>query len=156
MNKEIKELIHRFEDTIEGEPWFGRPVYALLREVDERKAFVRPNIHSHSAIDLLYHMLAWSDFTLNRLEGNKEKDSNYTENIDWREIDPQIHGWEEGVSNLIATNQHILAILATKDDAFLDGKVDFRDYDFRYLLHGMLEHMIYHAGQVAYVHKLMK
>lgn len=33
MNKEIQSIIRNLENTLDGEPWFGRPVYAILREV---------------------------------------------------------------------------------------------------------------------------
>ena len=78
------------------------------------------------------------------------------EKIDWREIDPSIHGWEEGLSQFIATNQHIIALLKQKDDSFLKEIVDYRKYNFRFLLRGLIQHHIYHAGQIAYIVKLLR
>jgi uncharacterized damage-inducible protein DinB len=156
MNKEIQSIIRNFENTLDGTPWFGRPVYALMREVDESIASTKPNENSHSLTELLYHMLTWAEFTLNRLERNMVTDMAASEKLDWREIDPTIHGWEEGLSALIATHQHIIALLHTKDDEFLKEKADYRNYNFRFMLNGLIQHNIYHAGQIAYLKKLLE
>ncbi|MCY7309203.1 MAG: hypothetical protein LH619_00365 [Chitinophagaceae bacterium] len=42
-----------------------------------------------------------------------------------------------------------------KDDDFLVEPVDYRKYNFRFLLNAMIEHNIYHLGQVAYVNKML-
>src|SRR4030095_7287799 len=111
MNKELKSLIREYENALDGEPWFGRAVYKLLREVDPGKAFIKPNETEHSLVELLYHMLTWTEFTLKRIENDKINDMATFEKIDWREIDPSIHGWEEGLSEFIAVNQQIIALL---------------------------------------------
>jgi uncharacterized damage-inducible protein DinB len=153
MNKEVQSIIRDIENTLDGEPWYGRSVYALLREVDPEKAFIKPNDNSFSMVELLYHMLTWAQFTLKRVEKDKIEDLEAFEKLDWRTIDPQIHGWEEGLSEFIATHQQIIALLQTKDDSFLEEIVDYRKYNFRFLLQGFIEHSIYHVGQIAYLHK---
>ena len=155
MNKEIQSIIRNLENTLDGGPWFGRPVYAVLNEVDESIASIKPNDNSHSMIELLYHMLTWVEFTLKRIEKDKINDLAVFEKLDWREIDPQIHGWEEGLSAFIATHQHIIALLQTKDDEFLKEIVDYRKYNFRFLLNGLIQHNIYHIGQIAYLKKML-
>ena len=55
MNKEIQSIIRNMENTLDGQPWYGRPVYAVLREVDSSIAYKKPAPNSHSLIELLYH-----------------------------------------------------------------------------------------------------
>ena len=50
----------------------------------------------------------------------------------------------------------IIAGLKKKDDAFLKEIVDYRKYNFRFLINGMIEHNIYHLGQIAYLNKILK
>jgi hypothetical protein len=45
--------------------------------------------------------------------------------------------------------------LKKKEDAFLEEKVDYRNYNFRFLLNGLVQHDIYHLGQIAYVGKML-
>jgi uncharacterized damage-inducible protein DinB len=155
MNTEIQSIIRNLENTLDGTPWYGRPVYAILREVDATTASIKPNEQSHSMIELLYHMITWSQFTLKRIEKDVINDLAAFEKIDWREIDPQIHGWEEGLSEFIATHQQIIALLHEKDDSFLKEKVDYRNYNVRFMLNGLVQHNIYHLGQIAYLQKLL-
>jgi uncharacterized damage-inducible protein DinB len=155
MNKEIQSIIRNFENTLDGEPWYGRPVFAILREVESSIAYKKPTADSHSLIELLYHMLTWAEFTLKRIEKDDINDLDAFEKLDWREIDPKIHDWDEGLAALIATHQEIIALLGTKDDSFLNDIVDYRQYDFRYLLNGLIQHNIYHLGQIAYLKKLL-
>ena len=152
---EIQSIIRNLENTLDGDPWYGRPVYAILREVDSSIAYKKPTPGSHSLIDLLYHMLTWAEFTLKRIEKDDINDLAAFEKLDWRENDPKLHDWDEGLAAFIAAHQQIIALLNTKKDTFLDEIVDYRQYDFRYLLNGLIQHNIYHLGQVAYLKKLL-
>lgn len=156
MNKEIQSIIREFENTLDGNPWYGRPVYEILREIREDITSKQPSPGSHSLVELLYHMITWASFTLKRIEKDQINDMAAFEKLDWREIDPQIHGWEEGLSEYIAIHQEIIARLSEKNDDFLDEKVDYRNYNFRFLLHGLIQHNIYHLGQIAYLKKLIE
>jgi uncharacterized damage-inducible protein DinB len=127
---------------------------SFLKKLILRKRLLNPRDSEHSLVELLYHMLTWAEFTLNRIKKDTINDLAATEKLDWREIDPQIHGWEEALSAFIATHQEIVAILETKTDDFLEEKVDYRNYNFRFLLNGLIQHNIYHIGQVAYLKKL--
>ena len=106
-------------------------------------------------LELLYHMLTWADFTLKRIERDKEMDMTAFDKMDWRVIDPTKHSWEKGLKTLKSTHDKIMGLLKSKDDLFLDEKVDYREYDFRYLLKGLIQHDIYHLGQIAYIHKFL-
>jgi hypothetical protein len=75
--------------------------------------------------------------------------------MDWRQIDPEKHTWEKGLAELKTIHEKILQLLEEKDDEFLKEKVDYRNYQFRYLLNGLMQHNIYHAGQIAYITKYL-
>lgn len=154
MRQQIEWLHKKFQTILSGEPWYGRPVYILLQEVDSKKALRKPDSSSHSMIELLYHLITWADFTLKRMEEDRVHDLAYSEALDWRAIDPAVHTWKDGVASFKAINTRMMKILKTKDDAWLSTKVDYRKYDFRFLLEGILDHHIYHIGQIAYLHKM--
>lgn len=156
MNKEIQSIIRNLENTLAGEPWFGRPVYALMEEIDEGIVYKKPNDNSHSLIELLYHMITWAEFTARRLEGDKKPDVEFAEKMDWREIKPSVHTWKKGLAEFRSIHKKIIALLEKKEDEFLKEKVDYRQYNFRFLLNGLIQHNIYHAGQIAYLKKLLE
>ena len=156
MNKEIQSIIRNLENTLDGTPWFGRAVYEILGETDESKVMVKPGGTEHSLLELLYHMITWAHFTLNRLQQNKKTNVKYFENLDWRKIDPKKHSWKKAVAGLKKIHKDIVNLLQKKDDSFLKEKVDHREYNYRFLLNGLIQHNIYHLGQIAYLNKMLK
>lgn len=155
MKNEVKSIIKNLENVLAGNPWFGRPVYAILHEIHPVMVYTKPGGNSHSLIELLYHIITWAEFTVKRLEKDTESDMQAFEQMDWRLIDPHIHTWANALEQFKTTHDRILELLQDKQDAFLQEKVDYRDYDFRFLLNGLIQHDIYHLAQIAYVKKLL-
>jgi DinB superfamily len=156
MNTEIKVIIERIKMVSSGEPWFGKGMYTLLDEVNTKHAHTRPCNAEHTPADLLYHIITWADFTLQRIKKVPVGDLTAAEAMDWRIINPEIHTWKKGVASFKKIQKRIIAMLLKKEDTFLREKVNSRTYDFRFLINGMIEHNIYHLGQIAYINKLLK
>jgi len=154
MNAEIKSIIRNIQNTLQGEPWFGRPVYAILDEIDPSIIDKKPNDKSHSSIELLYHMITWAEFTLKRVEGDKETDLKASEELDWRKLDLKKNSWEKGIAEFKEIHSNLIKVLGNKDDEFLKQIVDYREYNYRFLLNGLIQHNIYHLGQIAYIGKM--
>ena len=155
MNKEIQSIIQNLQNVTDGEPWYGRSVLDILEETDPAHTLITPGNKGHSLLELLYHMLTWMEFTLKRLEDSEEMDIEMTENLDWRIIDPRVHTWEKGMASFRSTGRKIIELLGEKDDSFLTKKVTYRTYNFRFLLNGLIQHNIYHLGQIAYINKYL-
>ena len=51
--------------------------------------------------------------------------------------------------------KQLIALLHTKDDALLSQKLPNRDYNYRFLLNGLMQHNIYHLGQIAFLKNLL-
>ena len=153
MNKETQSIIRNLQNVLTGTPWYGRAINILVKEVDPSSVHKKPNENSHSLIELLYHMITWAEFTLKSLEMVEENEINAVEKMDWREIDPVVHSWEKGMAEFKVVHEKIIQLLKEKDDEFLKEKVNFRDFNYRFLLNGLIQHNIYHAGQVAYLKK---
>jgi uncharacterized damage-inducible protein DinB len=155
MNKELQSIVRNLQNVNSGQPWYGRPIFALLDEIDPALVYKRPN-KQHSIIELLYHMITWAEFTLRRIEGATEHDLKQAEELDWRVIDPKVHTWKKGLAEFKSLHEAICSQLEKKNDDFLKEIVDYRQYNFRFLLNGLIQHNIYHAGQIAYVKKLLE
>jgi len=161
MNKEVQSIIHNLQNTLNGEPWFGRAVYEILEEVDPSKVYIqpahgdRPDNSGHSLIELLYHMITWAGFTLGKLDNNADADLTQSEDLDWRDINKAVHTWPAGLEKFRKIHEKIISALESKEDAFLSGIVEGRKFNYRFMLNGLIQHNIYHLGQVAYVKKLL-
>ena len=156
MRKEIVPLIDQLIDAYEGEPWFGRPAKQLLGEVDDETAFIKLN-EQHSILELVWHMITWREFTINCLERSSEYDLKHFEDLDWRKLDHNNRSlWKDGLHKLESTQKRLIDELQQQDDAILEQQVRERNYDYRKLINGIIQHDIYHLGQIAYITKQIK
>jgi uncharacterized damage-inducible protein DinB len=156
MNKEIQYIAEQLKEAYEGDPWFGRNAKVLLSEINETNAFERPN-KQHSILELVWHMNTWREFVISRIKKEKEKDLPYFETMDWRELDHSNKNlWQQGLQRLQQTQDNLLEILQNQNDELLDQMVEERNYNYRKLLNGVIQHDIYHLGQIAYIKKLLQ
>jgi uncharacterized damage-inducible protein DinB len=157
MNKEIQHIISLLKATYEGDPWHGRSVKSLLSEADAEMGLKKPSKNSHTIAELVYHMVTWRDFAISRLRPEEGKDTAYFEKIDWRKLDlKNTATWQQGLALLEESQQRLVTLLEEYNDSILPEPVDERKYNFRTLLYGVVNHDIYHAGQIAYAWKLLK
>ena len=75
--------------------------------------------------------------------------------MDWRKLDPKAHSWKKGVAQLKKSHSQIISILKKKEDAFLSEMVKLRTFNYRFMLNGLIQHNIYHLGQIAYLKKML-
>lgn len=156
MNTEILKIAEQLKDAYEGDPWFGKNAKQLLAEAEAVNVFETPN-GQHSILELLWHIITWRDFTLRRLRPQPGKNTAYFEQYDWRKLDPTDKSlWHEGLKKLGAVHNELVEVLQQQQDSLLIERVPERDYNFRKLLYGIVQHDIYHLGQIAYITKLLK
>lgn len=156
MNTEILKIAEQLKDTYMGHPWFGKNAKTLLAEAEAIDVFEEPN-GQHSILALLWHMITWRDFTLSRLRPDAEKNSTSYKENDWRELDRTNKSlWHESLKKLDTLHNELVEVLQQQQDRILIERVPERDYNFRKLLHGIVQHDIYHLGQIAYLIKLLK
>lgn len=153
MKREILLIVEQIKDAYEGEPWFGRSIKEILTEIDPAIVFEKPN-NQHGILDLLWHMINWKEFVLSRLRNDVEKPMSYFEENDWRELDHSDKTlWQHGLQQFAKLHNEMIEIIQLQNDELLSERVSERNYDFRKLLHGILQHDIYHLGQIAYIKK---
>ncbi|MBI1343957.1 MAG: hypothetical protein GC171_13570 [Terrimonas sp.] len=150
---ETRHIANSFKDILEGEPWYGKPVYTILEEVEETSAEKTINPGDHTMMDLLRHMISWAGFTLSLLRQDKEKAAAY-ETLDWEKTGESQTRWADALRQFKDIHHAIIQDITTREnDDFLNDIAPLRTYSFRYLLQGLLQHNIYHAGQIAFIHK---
>jgi len=155
MNTEILNIAGLFKDAYNGEPWYGKSICTLLLEVEEPWVHEQPN-GQHSIVELIAHIINWRQFAISRLR-NDENKLHYFEENDWQKIDRNHKNvWSEKLHQLHHLQTEFMALLNQQNDALLDEPVPERSYTYRKLLQGVLQHDIYHLGQVAYIIKLLK
>jgi len=136
--------------TVEG-AWYGPALAELLAKISPEVAIQAPVAGAHSISALLQHLLLWNERARNTSE--EHPFPKWEPEKEWAE--PPIP-WNE----LVARWRKSRDLLEEKIRNFpvddLSKQVPGRDYDYAHLLHGIVEHTIYHAGQMAMVLGMLK
>jgi uncharacterized damage-inducible protein DinB len=154
MREEVRFISDQFVDIFQGQPWYGNNINQILQDVNHEVAHEKPLPHVHSIIEILTHMLAWRDFTLSKLRGDHALNLEANEPGDWKNLeqsDPVI--WARTVADFRENQARIIDELSKWQDSQLDDVVAKRDYTFRFLLRGIMQHDLYHLGQIAILKK---
>jgi uncharacterized damage-inducible protein DinB len=126
----------------------------LLSEISPEIGLKRPNGTLHSIADLVWHMVNWRKFTIDRIKPSGSSLETFEKN-DWKELDlTNKSTWVEGLNELQKSQHDLIELLDTLDDSILKSPVPDREYNMKILLYGVVQHDIYHAGQIAYIKKL--
>lgn len=155
MKSELALLTDQFRQVYEKDPWYGTSVKAILDSLSPAVVFDPPAPNVHSIAELVAHVMSWRRFLQNRLTSDSVYIPAQEETFDWRKIaNNQANAWEELREQLDLNQQQLLELLEQKDDSLLDQSVAAKPYTFRYLIHGVLHHDIYHLGQISLINRM--
>jgi uncharacterized damage-inducible protein DinB len=123
----------------------------LLSDVDACTAAAKPWPDVHSIWELVLHVAVWDDAGLRRLEGKKwqpEGEDNFPPVTEVTEA-----AWRKAVAQVKRTHDVLVKTVGALPDARLRDRVPGKRYDFYHMLHGIAQHELYHAGQIAILKK---
>ena len=144
--REIARLIDQLERAYAGDAWHGMPVRELLGGIDAGLAAAHPITGGHSIWELVTHITYWLDAAARRLRG-EAVDPRHEE--DWPAAPaPTADAWKGALVALETSHQRLLAAVRRLEERDLDGPVPGHAYTRYVLLHGVLQHTLYHAGQI--------
>ena len=144
---EISRIAQQLKLAYEGEAWHGPAVLEILSGVDARAAAARPIPNAHSIWELTLHISGWEDVIRRRLGGEActlGDADNFPDVKDKSEA-----AWNKTVEALKLTNQQLLKAMNGLPDSRLTDRVPGKNYDVYTMLHGAVQHALYHAGQIA-------
>jgi len=144
----IADQLHR---AFYGDAWHGPALLELLDGVDAETASAKPLPDVHSIWELLLHVAAWDGAGIRRLAGKKTQlkgDKNFPPIPA-----PTEEAWRKTVAEAKRTHDELIKTVAALSDARLRDRVPGKRYDFYHMLHGIAQHELYHAGQIAILKK---
>jgi uncharacterized damage-inducible protein DinB len=157
-SREIAELVER---VMSGDPWHGPSVKKVLDGIDASQAARRPPGGVHSIWELVLHMTGWAREVTARIGGRAAQEP---EAGDWPAVtDPTPERWRQALEDLFAVHRELAAAIRSIDPAGLEKPVlDYRNDALgtglsHYLtLHGLIQHTVYHSGQIAQLKSAMR
>lgn len=143
-----------YNNAFEGAAWHGSSIMKILDRVTSEHIKQDPQ-RSQRIAKVVHHMLTWRAFSIHVLKGGNVYDVSEEDN--WKDFDALTdEQWQSLKSKLLATQNELNALLDKMEDKQLDEKVISKQYDLYILLHGMIQHDLYHLGEItAITQKLM-
>ena len=109
---------------------------------------------THTIAELVFHMTTWRIFVVRKLQGDvtfdiKTKEKNWKTFSIMDELE-----WETLQMELSLSQEELVSELEKRtEDDFLDQIVPGRNYSYYTMLHGLINHDLYHGGQIALIKK---
>ena len=151
---ETARLADQIRRAFEGEAWHGDSILALLDGVGAATAAAHPIKNTHSIWELLLHIAAWDGAVIRRIAGSAVEltdEENFPAVKDTGEA-----AWQRTLASVKNTHNDLVKAVAAFPDSRLQDPVPGKseDYhDFYYLFSGIVQHELYHAGQIAVLKK---
>jgi uncharacterized damage-inducible protein DinB len=144
----IAELLGR---AFDGSAWHGPALLELLEDVDAVTAAAKPLAKVHSIWELVLHIAVWDSVALRRLSGEQCQPSGLA---NFPPVTtPTEAAWRKAVAHVKRTHDALVKTVAGLPDSRLGNRVPGKRYDFYHMLHGIAQHELYHAGQIAILKK---
>lgn len=119
----------------------------ILNHVDAVKAF-QSTSHIHRICELVQHITTWRIFAIKKLDGDQNYDVSQEEN--WKEATNQNESaWKIILAELDDSQEKLLEKLEAFSDQNLDEVVPGKAYSYYTLIHGVIQHDLYHLGEIA-------
>jgi uncharacterized damage-inducible protein DinB len=157
---EADRLIDQFKRAHDGDPWHGLPIKEILKGVTAEQAARRPPNGAHSIWELVLHATGWRNEVARRATGAPAQDP---EAGDWPDVgEPTPERWQAALAALDASHVRLVDVVRGMTDAkLLQPTNDLRNRElgtgvsYYELLHGIVQHDAYHAGQIAILKKML-
>lgn len=147
---------HRLGDQMrlayDGDAWHGPSLVSLLDQVPVGRAHDQVIPGAHSVAELVQHMAFWKEVVRRRTEGDAVADANQR---DWRHVDPATATWDVLRARLHQAHHDLVLRVEGLTDARLEESVPGQAISLYVMLHGVVQHDVYHAGQVAMLLKTL-
>jgi uncharacterized damage-inducible protein DinB len=148
---EIDRIIDQVRRAYDGDAWHGPPLRAILADVWAETASARPIRGAHSIREIVRHIAFWHDGVRHRIGGEAFEADEVEQ---WPgAIDDSEAGWQQELADLERAHAALLEAVGRLAPEDLERPVPGKPYNVYVLLHGLVQHNLYHAGQIALLKK---
>jgi uncharacterized damage-inducible protein DinB len=149
----IEEYKKDLVTVFEGKPWYGKCVLHYIEKL-EGKDLSKKLSEGNNVAQIIEHMISWRHWGLQMFKGNYDYWIKADSNQDWqRETSYSEEDLNQLVSKLKQSQNEILDEISKKEDIWLSEMIPERKFTFGEALNGIIQHDIYHLGQIALLTK---
>ena len=147
MNHESERIAGQLRRAWEGDAWFGPGLKQTLEGISGARASAQPLSGAHSIAELVLHIAVWNDIARRRLAGPVPDPSS------GEDFPVPAPDWAGAVAGVERSIRELAAAVAGLPGARFEEAVPGQPYTVYFMLHGAVQHIVYHAGQIAVLKK---
>jgi uncharacterized damage-inducible protein DinB len=148
---ETERIADQLKRAFYGEAWSGPSVREVLEGVTPEKAARRPLDEAHSIWELVHHITAWVDIVRRRVAGETVMVTSTVNFPPVREVSAV--AWQESIKAMNNAEERLRQFILEVPESRFDEPVPPTGDSVYVLLHGAVQHSLYHAGQIALLKK---
>ena len=147
-------IADQLKRSVRGIAWHGPSVLEILDDVTADESVQHPVRGAHSIAELVLHITAWMRAAGRGLDSGSTQ---LTPAEDWPPV-PTPFDWTAAVQELRETSKNLGVRIQALDNQDLERTVSGYDqaYSTYVLMHGVIQHNLYHAGQLALLKKALR
>jgi uncharacterized damage-inducible protein DinB len=148
---QVQRILQHYDASLHGDAWHGDAVWTILESVSLEEAAARSLAGAHSIWEIVSHMTFWEGVATTRLAGGK---AGLVEELNFPAMPAATaEHWRKTLDDFGASNERFRQALQQLDPARLDELTAAGKRTYYGEAHGIIEHNIYHAGQIALLRK---
>ncbi len=149
---ELERSRKQLDKGFYGDAWHGPALEEVLDGISPEQATVRPIPDAHTIWEIVLHLATWRGVVRRRLEGERVDD--VPTEVDWPPVpDTSEEAWAAARQALRDEQANLQTAIAALSEDQLESEVPGLGYSFYTMLHGLIHHDLYHAGQIAILRK---
>ncbi len=152
---EVRRILDQMDRAFDGDAWHGPPLRPMFDGLSAEDASKHAIPGAHSIWEIVNHITAWNTIILDELGGAAVE---ITAEVDWPPVwDASEVEWQRAVQKLVDACGRLRQTVEQLRDEQLDERPCKRTSNSRYvMLHGIVQHDLYHAGQIALLKKAIR
>jgi uncharacterized damage-inducible protein DinB len=155
MSSELGRIAQLLRHAYDGSPWYGTALHKLLTGVSAETASTHPIAGAHTIYQEVLHIIAWRKFATRLLRG--ESVTRLSDDENWPKSGAcDVASWQQTLEDLAQTQDALESAIAGLTDDRLSEKALGETFSLYVLLHGVIQHDAYHAGQIAMLRNAAK
>jgi uncharacterized damage-inducible protein DinB len=153
MSAESKRIADQFHRAYAGGAWHGPALRQLLRGVSAKQAAARPLRGAHTIWELVLHITAWKKAVRRRLMGTALQ---LSPRQNWPPAGQTDAVWRQTLKEMEQAQRALEQAVSRLPESRLKQIVPGKKSSVYFMLHGLVQHDLYHAGQIALLKKARK
>jgi uncharacterized damage-inducible protein DinB len=148
---EVQRIAVQLGNAYAGTAWHGPSLTEALTGVSAADAAAHPVRKAHSIWEIVHHLHAGYGVVSARLRGER---ADISDAEDWPPVpEPSEAAWKRDRADLDRRHQELVAQITHLQDAGLDAPIVANYSSVYRTLHGHIQHVAYHAGQMVLLRK---